>query len=85
MVTALGEPAELWENVTPGDDTWLIVKLIGAKSNRDGIGTSGWAISGEGADPHNCFDESGATDARVGCKFTKYTAITPDNAIKLPA
>jgi hypothetical protein len=38
VVTALGERAELWENVTPGDNTWLILKLIGAKSNRDGIG-----------------------------------------------
>ena len=40
VVTALGEPAELWENVTPSDNTWLIVKLTGAKSNRDGIGAS---------------------------------------------
>jgi hypothetical protein len=38
VVTALGEPAELWENVTPGDNTWLILKLIGSKNNRDGIG-----------------------------------------------
>jgi enediyne biosynthesis protein E4 len=38
VVTALGEPAELWENVTPGDSTWLILKLAGTKSNRDGIG-----------------------------------------------
>jgi enediyne biosynthesis protein E4 len=38
VVTALGEPAELWENVTPKDNTWLILKLTGTKSNRDGIG-----------------------------------------------
>src|SRR5579872_3692111 len=38
VVSALGEPAELWENVTPTDNTWLILKLIGTKSNRDGIG-----------------------------------------------
>jgi|SRR5579871_1792969 len=38
VVTALGEPAELWENVTPGDNSWLIVKLQGSDSNRDGIG-----------------------------------------------
>ena len=38
VVTALGEPAELWENVTPGDNTWLIVKPEGTQSNRNGIG-----------------------------------------------
>jgi enediyne biosynthesis protein E4 len=38
VVTSLGEPPELWENVTPGDNTWLLLKLEGTKSNRDGIG-----------------------------------------------
>jgi enediyne biosynthesis protein E4 len=38
VVTALGEPAELWQNVTPAENTWLIVKLTGTMSNRDGIG-----------------------------------------------
>jgi hypothetical protein len=33
-----GEP-ELWQNVSPGANTWLILKLRGKKSNRDGIGT----------------------------------------------
>jgi len=37
-VSALGESAELWENVTPGDNTWLILQLTGSRSNRDGIG-----------------------------------------------
>jgi hypothetical protein len=38
VVSSLGEPAELWENVSPGAGHWLIVKLRGTKSNRDGIG-----------------------------------------------
>jgi hypothetical protein len=38
VVTALGEPAELWQNVTPAENTWLILKLTGTVSNRDGIG-----------------------------------------------
>jgi hypothetical protein len=38
VVTALGELPELWENVTPTDNTWLVFKLSGTKSNRDGIG-----------------------------------------------
>jgi hypothetical protein len=37
-VSTLGEPAELWKNLSPGINHWLIVKLIGSRSNRDGIG-----------------------------------------------
>ena len=37
-VSALNEPAELWENVSSSGGNWLILKLEGVKSNRDGIG-----------------------------------------------
>lgn len=38
VVTALGEAAELWHNITPATANWLAVKLEGTQSNRDGIG-----------------------------------------------
>ena len=38
VVSALREPAELWENVSPDDNHWITLKLIGTVSNRDGIG-----------------------------------------------
>jgi hypothetical protein len=38
VVSALGEEAELWRNVSDNQNHWLNVKLIGKKSNRDGIG-----------------------------------------------
>jgi hypothetical protein len=38
VVSALGEAPELWENITVGENTWLIFKMQGTKSNRDGIG-----------------------------------------------
>jgi hypothetical protein len=38
VVLALGSPAELWENASAPDRRWLIVHLVGTKSNRDGIG-----------------------------------------------
>jgi hypothetical protein len=38
VTTALGEPAELWVNETGGGNGWLRVELVGARSNRDGIG-----------------------------------------------
>lgn len=38
VVTSLGEPVEIWRNVSPGDNAWLNVRLVGRRSNRDGIG-----------------------------------------------
>lgn len=38
VVTALGAPAELWQNLSSGENTWLELRLIGTRSNRDGIG-----------------------------------------------
>jgi enediyne biosynthesis protein E4 len=38
VVSALGAPAEVWENSTPNAGHWLTLKLIGTRSNRDAIG-----------------------------------------------
>jgi hypothetical protein len=38
VVSQIGGRAELWENVSAGGTTWIEVKLIGTKSNRDGLG-----------------------------------------------
>ena len=38
VVASLGGPAELWENISPGDRGWLHIRLSGSRSNRDGIG-----------------------------------------------
>jgi len=38
VVSALGEPTELWQNVSPDPNHWLVLKLTGTRSNRDGIG-----------------------------------------------
>jgi hypothetical protein len=39
IVSALGEPAELWENVSPQPQHWIVLRLAGTRSNHDGIGT----------------------------------------------
>jgi hypothetical protein len=36
--SALGEAAELWENTSPAAQHWIDLRLVGTKSNRDGIG-----------------------------------------------
>jgi hypothetical protein len=38
VVLVLGGPAELWQNESAPAARWLIVRLIGTRSNRDGIG-----------------------------------------------
>ncbi len=38
VVSALGDPAELWENVSPGAGHWIMLQLKGTQSNRDGLG-----------------------------------------------
>ncbi len=38
VVSLIGDHAELWQNTSDNDNTWLDVKLVGTKSNRDGIG-----------------------------------------------
>jgi len=38
VTSALGGPAELWVNESPGSNGWLRVELTGTRSNRDGIG-----------------------------------------------
>ena len=38
VVTALDAPIEVWRNVSPSNNHWLLIKLVGTKSNRDGMG-----------------------------------------------
>lgn len=38
VVSALGAPAEIWINDSPGANHWIDIKIEGTKSNRDGIG-----------------------------------------------
>jgi hypothetical protein len=38
LITANNGPAMLWKNETPTNHHWLALRLIGTKSNRDGIG-----------------------------------------------
>jgi hypothetical protein len=37
-VLTLGTPAELWRNVATTNNQWVTIRLVGTKSNRDGIG-----------------------------------------------
>ena len=38
VVLSLGSPAEIWKNESAPENRWLNVRLVGTKSNRDGLG-----------------------------------------------
>jgi len=38
VVSAIGAPAEIWMNESPGNSHWLELALEGTRSNRNGIG-----------------------------------------------
>jgi hypothetical protein len=40
VVSALGEPAELWHNISPQLNHWVAFHLLGTRSNRDSINTA---------------------------------------------
>ena len=39
VVSAIGSQAELLYNTSTGDNHWILIRTVGVKSNRDGIGT----------------------------------------------
>jgi hypothetical protein len=39
VISAIGSPEELLYNTSTGGNHWLAIETVGAKSNRDGIGT----------------------------------------------
>jgi enediyne biosynthesis protein E4 len=49
VVAALRAPAEVWINQSPGDRNWLMLDLVGTRSNRDAIGAEVKVVSARGA------------------------------------
>jgi ASPIC and UnbV. len=39
VISAIGSPAELLYNTSTGANHWILIRTVGTKSNRDGIGT----------------------------------------------
>jgi len=48
VVSALDGPLEMWHNVSPGGGHWLLVKTVGSKSNRDGMGAKMKIVTASG-------------------------------------
>jgi len=53
VVTCLNEHPEIWINRSPGPNHWLLLKLIGTRSNRQAIGAKIKLIPDSGAPQYN--------------------------------
>jgi hypothetical protein len=59
-VSAIGGPAELLYNTSPGDNHWILIRTVGVKSNRDGIGTKIKIIGASGLTQYNHVTTAGS-------------------------
>ena len=57
VVSSLGGPAELWENVSPDHNHWITLRLEGTRSNRDGIGARIRLTTRDGARYHHQYNQ----------------------------
>jgi hypothetical protein len=68
VVTALEGPLEVWRNVSPTHNHWLLIKTIGTKSNKSGIGAKLEVVTADGIQ-HNSVTTSvglgSSSDRRV--------------------
>jgi hypothetical protein len=78
VVSAVNEKPQLLINKTEGGNHWIILKLIGSRDNRDGIGTRIKISTAEGAQ-YNQSTTAGSygssSDKRVHFGLGKATAI----------
>jgi hypothetical protein len=68
VVTALDGPLELWRNASPARHHWLLVKTVGSKSNRDGLGAKVKAVTPSGpryGEVKTAVGYGGASDRRL--------------------
>ena len=79
IVTALDQGVEVWRNTSPTPNHWLAVRLVGTKSNRDGIGARLVATTASGT-RHNHANTAvgygGASDVRVHFGLGKDEVVT---------
>ncbi|HWX93684.1 MAG TPA: CRTAC1 family protein [Terriglobales bacterium] len=60
VVSAIGSPAELLYNTSTDTNHWILIKTVGVKSNRDGIGTRIKLTEASGLVQHNHVTTAGS-------------------------
>jgi hypothetical protein len=79
VVTALDGALELWRNVSPVPHHWLLVKAVGTKSNRAGMGARVKIVTPAGArygQVNTAVGYGGASDPRVHFGLGKDTTVS---------
>ncbi len=66
VVSALGAPAEIWMNQSPGSNHWLELRLQGTKSNRDAIGARIKVVTSSGAQYNHVTTSVGYASSSAG-------------------
>ena len=88
VVTVLGGPVEILRNVSETGNHWILFKLVGAKSNRMGIGTQIHITTEDGASQWNeattAVGYTGSSDSRVHFGLGK-NRIIKDVEIRWPS
>ena len=78
VVTSLDGPIEVWRNISPTPNHWILINTIGTKSNRDGIGTKFKVVTASGTQINHVNAAVGygcASDKRVHFGLGKDTVI----------
>jgi hypothetical protein len=66
VVSAIGAPAEIWLNESPGNNHFLELKLHGTKSNRDGIGARIKVVTGSDLQYNQMSTSAGYASSSAG-------------------
>jgi enediyne biosynthesis protein E4 len=66
VVSAIGAPAEIWMNQSPGSNHWLELRLEGTKSNRDAIGARIKIVTKSGAQYNHVTTSVGYASSSAG-------------------
>jgi hypothetical protein len=79
VVSALEAPLEIWRNVSPAPNHWLLVKAVGTKSNRDSVGAR-LRLTGASGVQHSHVN----TAVGYGCASDRrvHFGLGPDSAVK---
>ena len=76
--TSLDGPIEIWKNVSPAQNHWILINTVGTKSNRDGMGTKLKVVTASGTQYNHVNTTVGygcASDKRLHFGLGKDTLI----------
>jgi enediyne biosynthesis protein E4 len=79
VVSALEAPLEIWRNISPAPNHWLLVRTVGSRSNRDGVGSRIRVTTASGTQ-HNQVN----TAVGYGCASDRrvHFGLGPDSVVK---